>query len=99
MGFEEVMLACRIFFLFGTGAICASWKPGENTTFRPLISLSAALFTGSCLGGGMWLCTTWPDSAGSGQFFHALYSGIIFVWVACARGNVAKMLPRLKWRF
>ena len=87
----------HVVLLLGSGVVVASYRPDEQTRYRAVVSIGAAAFAGSCFAWAMWSITQGPAAGNAPQPWQTIFSGCIFIAVACTRGNVAKLLPRLKW--
>lgn len=99
MTINSLLTFVYVLLLIGTGGIVASYCPDENTRYRARVSIGAAAFAGSCFAIAAWTATNW-SSACEGltpRVLHTIFAACIFVSVARTRGNVAKLLPRLKW--
>jgi len=94
---ESLITLAHLAMLLGIVGFVASYKPDDGTRYRPVVSLFAAGLAGSSLAMAAQIVTQWGESCQAPQPWHALFTACIFVAVACTRGNVAKLFPRLKW--
>lgn len=92
-----ILEALHVLFLLGSGWVVAAYRPDGQTRYRAVVSIGAAAFAGSCFAWAMWSITQGPAACNAPQPWQAIFSGCIFIAVACTRGNVARLLPRLKW--
>lgn len=94
---NEYLSLANVLLLLGIVGIVGAYRPDEQTRKRRLVSIGAAVFAGTCLASAMYTVTQWGLSCQAPNPWQTLFTGCVFVAVAYTRGNVAKLLPRLKW--
>lgn len=94
---ESMITLTHVALLLGIFGFVASYKPDDETRYRPVVSLFAAGLAGSSLAMAAQIVTQWGEACQAPQPWHALFTACIFVAVAYTRGNVAKLFPRIKW--
>jgi hypothetical protein len=97
MTFDDVLNLTQVMLLLGIVGFVASYQPDENTRYRPALSLGASAFAGLCLANAIWTATNMGTSCQPSNPFWTLFIACVFVAVARTGGNVARLLPRLKW--
>lgn len=94
---DSVIATIHLVLLLGIFGLVASYRPDEETRYRPAISLFAAGLAGSSLALATQIATQWGESCQAPQLWQVIFTAFVFVAVARTRGNVAKLFPRLKW--
>lgn len=98
MEIDAVLLVLRALAHLITFAIVASFHDPE-ARWRPGVSLLAVLLAGSSAALAAQILTNWAQVIQSGpQLFHTLFAYAVLALIAWTRGNLAKLLPRMKWQ-
>lgn len=97
MTFDNALTLTQVALLLGIVGFVASYQPDEKTRYRPLLSIGASIFAGLCLANAFWTAVNLSASCQPANPLWTLFVGCVFVAVARTGGNVAKLLPRLKW--
>lgn len=97
MTFESLLTFTHVILLLGIFGLVASYKPDDQTRYRPAVSIFAASLAGASLALVAHIVTAWGDSCKSPQPIWTLFTALVFISVAYTRGNVAKLFPRIKW--
>lgn len=97
MEVEAVILGLRALLHVAAFLIVASFYD-PSARYRPGVSLFAVTLAGSNLALAMQILTSWALLLQTGaQVWSTLYAAVVLIAVAYTRGNVAKLLPRVKW--
>lgn len=94
---NDILTAAHVLLLLGVFGFIVSYRPDEQTRYRPAVSLFAATLAGTSLAIVAQTVTQWGQSCQNAQGWPVLFTACVFVAVAYTRGNVAKLLPRLPW--
>lgn len=97
MDFDSVLLFLRLFLHAGAGFIVATYRPDQMTRHRSGVSIIAACFAGTCFALSAWILTNWGKECQGPQVWLTMLAAFVFAAVAFTGGNIAKLLPRLKW--
>ena len=94
---DNLLTIVHVMLLLGIFGFVASYRPDDQTRYRPVVSIFAAALAGASLAMVAQIVTQWDDACKASQPWQTLFSACVFFAVAHTRGNVAKLLPRLKW--
>lgn len=94
---NSLLAAVHVVLLLGIFGFIVSYRPDEQTRYRPAVSLFAASLAGSALALVIQIATQMNASCQPPQVWPVLFTACVFVAVASTRGNVAKLLPRIPW--
>lgn len=94
---DSLLTAVHVGLLLGVFGFIVSYCPDEQTRYRPFVSIFASSLAGVSLALAAQIITQWGNACQSAQIWSVLFTGCVFVAVARARGNVAKLLPRVPW--
>lgn len=94
---ENALTVVHVLLLLGVFGFIVSYRPDEQTRYRPAVSLFASTLAGASLAMVAQTVTQWGQSCQATQVGPVLFTACVFVAVAYTRGNVAKLLPRLPW--
>jgi cytochrome bd-type quinol oxidase subunit 2 len=97
MTLDDVLTFAQVVLLLGIVGVIASYQPDKQTRYRASVSIGAAAFAGICLALVVWTMATLNTSCQPASPAWTLFTACVFVAVARTGGNVAKLLPRLKW--
>lgn len=97
MTFDDVLTFAQVALLLGIVGFVASYQPDEKTRYRAPVSLGAAAFAGTCLAIAIWTITNLNTACQPANPLWVVFTACVFVAVARTGGNVARLLPRLKW--
>lgn len=97
MSFDEFLLAGRALAHLATFLIIARFCD-PSARYRPFVSLFAVVLAGSSLALAVQILTNWPAVRAQGPHIWAtIYAATVFGAVAYTGGNLARLLPRIKW--
>lgn len=77
--------------------IVFSYQPDVETRYRAGVSLLATMLAGGSLASLVHIVTQWGESCPQSPPGQVLLTLVVLIAVVRTRGNVAKLLPRLKW--
>lgn len=97
MTFDNALTFAQVAMLLGIVGFVASYQPDEKTRYRAPVSIGAAAFAGTCLAIAIWTVTNLNVSCRPADPMQVAFTACVFVAVARTGGNVARLLPRLKW--
>lgn len=97
MTLDSALTFTQVSMLLGIVGFVASYQPDEQTRYRAAVSIGAAVFAGTCLAVAIWTVANLGSTCRPASPPWVIFTACVFVAVAYTRGNVAKLLPRLKW--